>query len=99
MRGHPLGVVEKAGAYFSSGIVDVGVKNAGEASHLRKNMRRENGLNVPGKTTEHQSHFMRRENEGRRGGRDLGRDGVVIIRKHYVKLQQMVRLTYCDSVL
>ena len=78
MRGHPLGVVEKAGAYFASGIVDVGVKNAGEASHLRKN--------------------MRRENEGRRGGRDLGRDGVVIIRKHYVKLLQIVRLAYCDYV-
>ncbi len=43
MRGDPLGVIEKAGAYFSGGIVDVGVKNAGEASHLRRNMRRVEG--------------------------------------------------------
>jgi hypothetical protein len=34
--GNPLGVVEKAGADFASGVVDVGVEYAGETPHLRR---------------------------------------------------------------
>ena len=41
MGGDPLGVIEKAGANFAGGIVDVGVEYAGETAHLQGSMRRE----------------------------------------------------------